>query len=131
MIGESLAHYKIVEKIGSGGQGEVYCALDAKLGRDVAVKVLPEAVAQSPERLARFEREAQLLASLNHPNIATVHDLEEANGIHYLVMELVPGETLAEILGRVRSPSTTSSRSPGRSSTASRRRTRAASSTAI
>ena len=81
-------------------QGEVYRARDTKPGRDVAIKVLPEAVAQSPERLARFEREAQLLASLNHPNIATVHGLEEHEGIAYLVMELVPGETLAEKLAR-------------------------------
>ncbi len=80
--------------------GEVYRARDTKAGRDVAIKVLPEAVVQSPERLARFEREAQLLASLNHPNIATIHGLEEHEGIAYLVMGLVPGETLAERLGR-------------------------------
>ncbi len=98
--GTQLGHYEITEPIGAGGMGEVYRARDTKLGRDVAIKVLPEAVAGSPERLARFEREAQLLASLNHPNIATVHGLEEADGLAYLVMELVPGETLAEILER-------------------------------
>ena len=92
--------YEILELIGAGGMDEVYRARDTKLGRDVAIKVLPEAVAQSPERLARFEREAQLLASLNHPNIATIHGLEEHEGIAYLVMELVPGETLAEKLAR-------------------------------
>ena len=98
--GRRLGTYEIIEPIGAGGMGEVYRARDTKLGRDVAIKVLPEAVAGSPERLARFEREAQLLASLNHPNIATVHGLEEADGLAYLVMELVPGETLAEILER-------------------------------
>jgi serine/threonine-protein kinase len=76
--------------------GEVYKARDTKLGREVAIKVLPEAFAENKERLARFEREARLLASLNHPNIATLHGLEESDGIHFLVMELVPGETLAE-----------------------------------
>ena len=76
--------------------GEVYRARDGKLGREVAIKVLPDAFAEDRERLARFEREARLLASLNHPNIATIHGLEEFDGIRFLVMELVPGETLAE-----------------------------------
>ncbi|HEV8384089.1 MAG TPA: serine/threonine-protein kinase, partial [Candidatus Acidoferrales bacterium] len=75
--------------------GEVYRALDTKLGRDVAIKVLPHAFAQDTERLARFEREARLLASLNHPNIAAIYGIEESNGFHYLVMELVPGATLS------------------------------------
>jgi len=104
--GKRLGLYEIIELIGSGGMGEVYRARDTKLGRDVAIKVLPEAVAGSPERLARFEREAQLLASLNHPNIATVHGLEEADGLAYLVMELVPGERSRRFWSEVRFPLT-------------------------
>lgn len=80
MIGQTLSHYRIVEKLGAGGMGEVYRATDTKLGRDVAIKVLPGAFAQDPERLARFEREAHLLASLNHPNIAAIDGLEESQG---------------------------------------------------
>jgi serine/threonine-protein kinase len=86
----------MVELIGSGGMGEVYRARDTKLGREIAIKILPEVFSQDRERLARFEREARLLASLNHPNIATIHGLEESDGLHFLVLELVPGETLAE-----------------------------------
>src|SRR2546428_7110010 len=89
--GTTLGAYEILALIGSGGMGEVYQAHDTKLGRDVAIKVLPEAFAHDPQRLSRFQREAKLLASLNHPNIATIHGLEESNGTHYLVMELVPG----------------------------------------
>src|SRR6202047_1416527 len=80
--------------------GEVYQAHDTKLGRDVAIKVLPEAFAHDSERLARFQREAKMLAALNHPNIATIHELEQSNGTSYLVMELVSGETLAERIKR-------------------------------
>ncbi len=98
--GTKLAEYEITSAIGAGGMGEVYKARDTKLGREVAIKVLSEAFAQDKERLARFEREARLLASLNHPNIATIHDLEESEGVHFLVMELVPGETLAERIAR-------------------------------
>ena len=76
--------------------GEVYQAHDTKLGRDVAIKVLPEAFAHDPDRLSRFQREAKMLAALNHPNIATIHGLEQSGGTSYLVMELVAGETLAE-----------------------------------
>jgi serine/threonine-protein kinase len=93
--GTRLSSYEIISQIGAGGMGEVYRARDTKLGREVAIKVLPEAFAES-ERLARFEREARLLASLNHPNIATLFDLQEHDGTHFLVLELVPGETLAE-----------------------------------
>jgi len=98
--GHKLAHYEIVEPIGKGGMGEVYRARDTKLDREVAIKVLPEEFAQDDERLARFEREARLLASVNHPNVATLHDFEEANGTRFLAMELVEGETLAERIAR-------------------------------
>src|SRR5512136_1763054 len=100
MIGKTLAHYEITTQLGRGGMGEVYQAKDRKLGRDVAIKVLPEEFARDPERIARFEREAKLLASLNHPNIAAIHGLEEANGTRFLVMELVEGDTLADQLKR-------------------------------
>jgi eukaryotic-like serine/threonine-protein kinase len=91
-----LGPYEITASIGKGGMGEVYRASDTNLGRDVAIKVLPDAFAQDPERLARFEREAKTLASLNHPNIATIHGLEKADSVTGLVMELVEGPTLAD-----------------------------------
>ncbi len=94
MVGQTLGHYRIEEKLGQGGMGVVYSATDSKLGRQVAIKVLPELFAKDPERLARFEREARMLAALNHPNIAAIHGLEESGGTHYLVLELVPGKTL-------------------------------------
>src|SRR5712664_1316610 len=94
--GTRLGSYEVVAQIGAGGMGEVYQAHDTKLGRDVAVKVLPEAFAHDADRLSRFQREAKMLASLNHPNIATIHGLEQSSGTSYLVMELVSGETLAE-----------------------------------
>ena len=100
MIGQTVGHYRIIEKIGVGGMGEVYRAQDTRLGRSVALKILPDVFAKDVERLARFEREAQLLASLNHPNIAAIYGLEESDGVRCLVLELVPGETLAERLGR-------------------------------
>ena len=96
MIGKTLSHYKVIEKIGQGGMGEVYRAEDTNLSREVAIKVLPEQFTQDPQRLARFEREAKLLASLNHPNIAAIYGLEEADGVRFLALELVPGETLQE-----------------------------------
>jgi len=94
MVGQSLGHYRIEEQIGAGGMGVVFRAADTKLGRQVAIKVLPESFAQDPERLARFEREARMLAALNHPNIAAIHGLEEDQGTRFLVLELVPGKTL-------------------------------------
>lgn len=97
-LGLHLGSYEILELLGKGGMGEVYRARDTKLLREVAIKALPEAFAEDPERLARFQREARLLASLNHPNIATVHGLEQANSVRFLVLELVPGLTLAEKL---------------------------------
>src|SRR5262245_59368161 len=98
--GMRLGSYEILRLIGAGGMGEVYRAHDSRLKRAVAVKILPEAIAGEPERISRFEREAELLASLNHTNIAIVHDFEEASGHRLLVMELVEGETLAERLKR-------------------------------
>jgi eukaryotic-like serine/threonine-protein kinase len=83
--GTRLGPYEVAWLIGAGGMGEVYQAHDTKLGRDVAIKVLPEQFARDPERLARFQREAKMLAALNHPNIAAIYGLEEANGTHYLV----------------------------------------------
>ena len=98
MIGQTLGHYNIQRDVGAGGMGVVYCATDRKLNRQVAIKVLPERFAGDPERLARFKREAQMLAALNHASIAGIHGLEEANGVHYLVLEFVPGQTLADRL---------------------------------
>ena len=103
-LGGRLGAYEIVEMIGAGGMGEVYRATDTKLGRSVAVKVLPEAFAADPERIVRFEREARLLASLNHPHIAALYGMEQDGGRHFLIMELVEGETLAERLRRAALP---------------------------
>jgi serine/threonine-protein kinase len=100
MIGTTLSHYRIIEKLGAGGMGEVYRAEDTKLGRQVAIKVLPDIFSSDPERLARLEREAKLLALLNHPNIAAIHGLEEAAGRRFLVLELVEGETLAQRIAK-------------------------------
>ena len=94
--GTRLGPYEILSPLGAGGMGEVYRARDSKLNREVAIKVLPDLFASDPERLARFQREAQVLASLNHPNIAHIHGLEESGGARALVLELVEGETLAE-----------------------------------
>src|SRR5579862_3694394 len=98
--GRRLGPYEILSPIGAGGMGEVYQAHDTKLARDVAVKVLPEAFAHDAERLSRFQREAKMLASLNHPNIATIYGFEQSSGTSFLVMELVPGETLHERVKR-------------------------------
>ena len=102
MIGQSLSHFKITAKLGEGGMGEVWRAEDTDLGREVAIKVLPEGFTEDPERLARFEREAQLLASLNHPNIAGIHEIGTADdsSLRFLAMELVEGPTLDECLER-------------------------------
>src|SRR6266704_3209258 len=94
--GTRLGPYEILSALGAGGMGEVYRARDTTLNRDVALKVLPEAFASDAERFARFTREAQTLASLNHPNIAHIHGLEESGGVRALVMELVEGEDLAQ-----------------------------------
>src|SRR6202158_243047 len=92
--GARLGSYEILAPIGAGGMGEVYRGRDTKLDREIAIKVLPAALARDPERLARFEREAQVLASLNHPNIAQIYGVEASERVRALVMELVPGETL-------------------------------------
>src|SRR5262245_30761213 len=95
-VGDAVGPYQILEKLGAGGMGEVYRARDSRLKRDVALKVLPADVAGDPDRLARFQREAEVLALLNHPNIAHVHGLEE----NALVMELVEGEELSQRIAR-------------------------------
>jgi Tol biopolymer transport system component/tRNA A-37 threonylcarbamoyl transferase component Bud32 len=98
MIGKTIAHYEVLAKIGQGGMGEVYSARDSKLGREVALKVLPADMARDPERLRRFEREARAVAALKHPNIVTIYSVEESDGLHFLTMELVEGKALSRIL---------------------------------
>ena len=120
-LGAMVAHYRLIAKIGEGGMGEVYRARDTKLQRDVALKILPQAMVHGAERMARFEREAQVLASLNHPNIAAIHGLEESYGIHALVMELVEGQTLAERISVAPSFSPASAGLKAASTTAKRR----------
>jgi serine/threonine-protein kinase len=100
VIGKELLHYQVEAHIGSGGMGDVYQARDTKLGRAVAMKILPEIFAQEPERVSRFEREAKMLAALNHANIAALYGLEQAAGKHFLIMELVEGETLGQRIAR-------------------------------
>ncbi len=92
-VGDRLGHYQVSALIGEGGMGQVYQATDTTLDRDVALKVLPDAFTADPDRLARFEREAKVLASLSHPNIAAIHGLEESGDIRALVLELVEGPT--------------------------------------
>ena len=100
MIGSRLNQYEITDKLGEGGMGAVYRAKDTRLGREVAIKVLPELFSSDPERVSRFEREARVLASLNHPNVAHVYGFEEHDGTHFLAMELASGQTLADLLSR-------------------------------
>ncbi len=102
--GSRLGHYEILSSLGAGGMGEVYRAKDMKLGREVAIKLLLEEVSQDAERLARFEREARVLASLNHNNIATLHGFEHEDETSFLVMEVVEGETLADRISGVPIP---------------------------
>ena len=96
LVGKQYGSYRILSLLGAGGMGEVYRARDSKLGREVAIKTLTPEFARDPDRIARFQREAKLLASLNHPNIAAIHGLEESGGTNFLVLELVEGETLAD-----------------------------------
>jgi serine/threonine protein kinase len=100
MIGRTLGPYQILDKLGEGGMGEVYRARDTRLDRLVAIKVLPPFAREDPERRQRFEREARAVAALNHPNICTLHDVGHDGDVHFLVMELVEGETLAQRLER-------------------------------
>ena len=100
VVGTRFGPFEVVAAIGAGGMGEVYRARDTRLKREVALKILPESFATDPDRLARFQREAEVLASLNHPNIAAIHGLEESEGVRALVMELVEGETLADRIAR-------------------------------
>src|SRR4029077_219544 len=94
LLRSTLSHYRITAAIGAGGMGEVYRATDTKLGRDVALKVLPAEMARDPERLARFQREARAVAALNHPHIVTLYSVEEPDGVHFLTMELIEGQSL-------------------------------------
>ena len=100
MIGSTISHYKTLDMLGEGGMGEVYRAHDSQLGREVAIKVLPEVFTQDEERLARLEREARMLAALDHAKIASIYGLEEVDGKRFLVMQLAEGETLQERIAR-------------------------------
>ena len=118
VLGTRLGPYVVTAQIGQGGMGEVYGATDTNLKRTVAIKVLPEDVAGDPDRLARFQREAEVLAALNHPNIAQIYGLERSTGATALVMELVDGPTLAEVIDMTETAACQSirrCRSPGRS----------------
>src|SRR5262245_9843542 len=98
MVGTTLGHYRIVRQLGTGGMGEVYVAEDTTLDRQVALKVLPQAMSDDSERRQRFEREAKAVAALNHPNIVTIHSVESAGDTLFLTMELVDGKTLADLV---------------------------------
>ncbi len=98
VIGTTLEHYRITSALGAGGMGVVYRAIDTRLGREVALKVLPVDVSSSRDRLERFQREARTVAALNHPHIVTIHSIEEAGGIHFLTMELVEGQSLDRVI---------------------------------
>jgi serine/threonine protein kinase len=100
LTGRRIGTYQVQARIGAGGMGEVYRARDTRLGRDVAIKILPRVFTNDPERLARFEREARLLAALNHPHIGAIYGIEDADGVRALVLELVEGETLAERIAK-------------------------------
>jgi serine/threonine protein kinase len=131
MIGQTLGLYRIVARLGAGGMGEVYRARDTRLNRDVAIKILPELFASDPERLARFTREAQTLAALNHPNIAQIYGVEESSSVRAIVMELADGEDLSARIARGAIPVTEALPLARQIVTRSKRPTRTASSTAI
>ena len=111
MEGQSLSHYTIIRQLGAGGMGEVYLAEDTKLKRSVALKVLPESLRHDPQRLRRFQTEAEVAAKLNHPNIATIHSIEDDDDVLFITMEYVEGQTLKDHIpkgGRLRSRASTS-----------------------
>ena len=99
-----IGHYRIISLLGRGGMGEVWQAEDTRLGRRVALKLLPAEFSSSPERLQRFAREARAVSSLNHPNIITIHEIGQADGVHYIVMEFVDGQTLRQQMAEARRP---------------------------
>ena len=102
MIGRTLSHYKILDEISRGGMGVVYRAVDTKLNREVAIKVLPEELLADQERKRRFVQEAQAAASLEHPNIAVIYEIDEADGMTFMAMELIRGDKLSDLLKRER-----------------------------
>ena len=112
MVGTTLGNYKILEKLGAGGQGTVYKAIDAKLGRTVVIKVLPAELTAKEANLKRFEREARLASSLDHPNICTIFDLDEIDGVHFIAMQYVEGRNVRQLVNGSRSNLRARSRSP-------------------
>jgi serine/threonine protein kinase len=104
LVGRSVSHYQVLSLLGAGGMGQVYLARDSRLDRTVALKILPGELAADPERMRRFAIEAKAASALNHPNVATIYDVGESDGIHFIVMEHVEGETIAVRIGRPLTP---------------------------